>query len=220
MGEHRSPFSYIMIRMNKRYINSFCYCSTIKEFLELSRQEWLSAMIENYHEVTPHELLESQITAWKDEYAVLSRQLKKIINRDSGYEGLTIIFEYVLWDFDNDNGVRPDVIILSRNRVGIIEFKTREINEEDHKYITKQAKKYRHRLLHNHVESKDMKLGTVAIMTSMKDYYEILGRVRCISPDRFIDVYASLMGLHPLPHPDPYGWINSDYVLPQRKEEE
>ena len=207
----------INVKMKKmRYINSFCYCSTIDEFLELDQKKWLQAMKENYPYVTPYELTPKQVTAWKDEYDVLQEQLRKIVKADKAYGRLQIIFEYVLWDFDNENGVRPDVILLSADRIGIIEFKTRSIDDDSYQYVTSQAKKYRHRFLHNHDESKNMKLGTVAIMTSMKDYYEIRGRVKCISPDRFEDVKETLMGRYPAPHKDVWRWINSDYHFPEK----
>ena len=193
------------------YINNFCFCSTVEEFLNISKEDWLSAMEENYPFVTPYELSRQQIEAWKDEYDVLHKQLYKAVNIKRAYEKLSIIFEYVLWDFDNENGVRPDVILLGKERIGIIEFKSRSINDENYKYVTSQAKKYRHRLLHNHDASKDMKISVVALMTSMKDYYQINGRVKCISPDRFEDVVTSLMGIDPKAHRDVYAWINSDY---------
>ena len=206
--------------MASEYINNFCFTSEISEFLELEKDKWLEAMIENYSYVTPYELSEEQITAWSECHDVLKESLGKLVASDKKYGSLSIIFEYVLWDFDNENGVRPDVIILSKNRVGIIEFKTRSINDDNFQYVTSQAKKYRHRLLHNHEESKDMKLGVVAIMTSMKDYFRINGRVKCISPDRFNDVIETLMGVNPKPHPDVNRWINSDYVFPVRKKAE
>ena len=205
--------------MSQRYINNFCFCSTISEFLKTSKGEWLSAMKENYPFVTPYELTKPQTEAWKDEYDVLKKQLNKAALKKTGYGKLSILFEYVLWDFDNDNGVRPDVILLSRNRIGILEFKTRSIDDENYRYVTAQAKKYRHRLLHNHDGSKDMKLSVVAVMTSMKDYCEIKDRVRCISPDRFEDCLESLMGRYPKPHEDVYGWINSDYHFEKKVED-
>ena len=205
--------------MSQRYINNFCFCSTISEFLKTSKGEWLSAMKENYPFVTPYELTKPQTEAWKDEYDVLKKQLNKAALKKAGYRNLSILFEYVLWDFDNDNGVRPDVILLSRNRIGILEFKTRSIDDENYRYVTAQAKKYRHRLLHNHDGSKDMKLSVVAVMTSMKDYCEIKDRVRCISPDRFEDCLESLMGRYPKPHEDVYGWINSDYHFEKKVED-
>jgi hypothetical protein len=204
--------------MASQYINNFCFASEITEFLELDKKEWLDAMIENYAYVTPYELSKEQITAWSECYDVLKEALDKIVSSNRKCGDLTIIFEYVLWDFDNENGVRPDVIILSRNRVGIIEFKTRSINDDNYKYVTSQAKKYRHRLLHNHVESRDMKLGAVAVMTSMKDYFRINGRVKCVSPDRFNETAETLMGVNPKVHPDVNRWINSDYVFPSGKE--
>ena len=203
--------------MKNSYINNFCFASEIFEFLNISKDEWLNAMIENYSYVTPYELTDEQIEAWKDCYDVLAESLRKITALNSGYGRLTIIFEYVLWDFDNENGVRPDVIILSKKRVGIIEFKTRSINDRNYKYVTSQAKKYRHRLLHNHQESKDMKIGVAAVMTSMKDYYQINGRVKCVSPDRFNESCESLMGIRPEPHPDVARWLNSDYVFPTKE---
>jgi len=206
--------------MSRRYINNFCFCSTIDEFLQTSKDEWLSAMKENYPFVTPYELLKSQTEAWKDEYDVLKKQLKKAVNRNAGYGKPAILFEYVLWDFDNDNGVRPDVILLSRERIGILEFKTRSITDENYKYVTAQAKKYRHRLLHNHDASRGMKLSVVAVMTSMKDYYEINDHVKCISPDRFEDCLESLMGRYPKAHEDLYGWINSDYHFEKKIDEQ
>ncbi|MBR0418480.1 MAG: hypothetical protein IJI66_04875 [Erysipelotrichaceae bacterium] len=206
--------------MASQYINSFCFASEISEFLDLNKEEWLNAMIENYSFVTPYELSDEQIVAWSECHDVLQESLSEIVESKRKYGSLTIIFEYVLWDFDNENGVRPDVIILSKNRVGIIEFKTRSINDDNYKYVTSQAKKYRHRLLHNHLESKDMKIGTVAVITSMKDYYKINGRVKCVSPDRLIETKENLMGVDPKPHPDVNRWINSDYVFPVREKTE
>ena len=203
--------------MSSKYINNFCFCSTIDEFLAVSKKEWLEAMKENYSCVTPYPLSDAQVRAWEDEYDVLHKQLKLQINQKRGYGKLSILFEYVLWDFDNENGVRPDVIILGADRIGIIEFKTRSINDENYRYVTSQAKKYRHRLLHNHDESKNMKLGTVAVMTSMKDYYQINGRVKCVSPDRFSEAAESLMGMNPKPHPDVYRWIDSDYHFEKKE---
>ena len=205
--------------MSQRYINNFCFCSSIDEFLDLSEGEWLNAMKENYPFVTPYPLLKRQVAAWKDEYEVLHRELYKEVNRKRAYGKLSILFEYVLWDFDNENGVRPDVIILGKERIGIIEFKTRSIDDENYIYVTSQAKKYRHRLLHNHDCSKGMKLGTVAIMTSMRDYAKIQGRVKCISPDRFADVTETLMGMDPKPYDDVYRWISSDYHFEAKEEE-
>ena len=204
--------------MSSKYINNFCFCSTIDEFLTVSKIEWLEVMKENYSCVTPYSLSEAQMNAWEDEYDVLQKQLKLQVNKKRGYGKLSILFEYVLWDFDNENGIRPDVIILGADRIGIIEFKTRSINDENYKYVTSQAKKYRHRLLHNHDESKNMKLGTAAVMTSMKDYYQINGRVKCVSPDRFEEAAGSLMGMDPKPHPDVFRWINSDYHFEKKKD--
>lgn len=208
----------IIKMMEERYIGNFCFCSDIGEFLDLKKADWLEAMEENYSFVTPYELNEAQITAWKDEWTVLHEQLSKLCLSRPEFRKPAIIFEYVLWDFDNPHGVRPDVIILSRDRIGIIEFKTRSIDDENFKYVTAQAKKYRHRLLHNHDESRNMKIGTAALMTSMKDYHQINDRVKCISPDRFRDVSDSLFGLHPLPHPDVWKWIASDYHFPAKKD--
>lgn len=206
--------------MSEKYINNFCFCSSIDEFLSIDKKTFLAAMEENYPYVTPHKLTKAQVEAWKDEYDVLKKQLSLCVNKNRNYGRLSILFEYVLWDFDNECGVRPDVLLLSKDRVGIIEFKTRPFTKEDHIYITSQAKKYRHRLLHNHDKSKGMKLSVAAISTSMKDYYEILGRVKCVSPDRFEDIRESLMGRYPKAHEDVYGWISSDYHFEKKSIEE
>ena len=209
-----------MEAMGKRYIDSFCFCSSVDEFLKIDKNEWLNAMKENYPFVTPYQLGKAQIEAWKDEFDVMREGLSGAVQRKKAYGRLSILFEYVLWDFDNEKGVRPDVLLLSKKRIGIIEFKSRSINDENYKYVTSQAKKYRHRLLHNHDESKGMALSVVAIMTSMRDYKQINGRVTCISPDRFEDVVEKLMGVNPLPHEDVYRWINSDYHFEKKDEAE
>lgn len=193
------------------YINNFCFCSTIEEFLNLSEEIWLSSMEENYPFVTPYELSKEQREAWKDEYAVLRRALFQAVHKDRAYGKVYILFEYVLWDFDNENGVRPDVLFISRDRVGVVEFKTRSIDEDSFVYVTSQAKKYVHRLRHNHDRSRDMKVCAAAVMTSMKNFYQILGHVKFASPDRFSDLFASLLGVHPRPYERIYDWINSDY---------
>ncbi len=200
------------------YIDNFCFCSTIDEFLNIDKMKWLTVMEESYPFVTPFDLDKRQVRAWEDEFDVLRKGLGKLVNRKRAYGKLSILFEYVLWDFDNENGVRPDVLILSRDRIGIIEFKTRSIDDDSYRYVTAQAKKYRHRLLHNHDESRGMKLGTVAIMTSMKDYFEIKGRVKCISPDRLDEVVETLMGRYPKAHDDVWKWIGSDYHFEEKEE--
>ena len=67
------------------YINNFCFCSTVEEFLNISKEDWLSAMEENYPFVTPYELSRQQIEAWKDEYDVLHEQLYKAVNQKRAY---------------------------------------------------------------------------------------------------------------------------------------
>lgn len=60
---------------------------------------------------------DSQVKAWKDCFDVLKKELPNVNNE---HPGLQIIFEYAL---PYESGRRPDVILLSKEQVIILEFK-------------------------------------------------------------------------------------------------
>ena len=193
------------------YLGNYCFLSTIDEFLSLDLKEWISAMRENYFCVTPYELTAAQETAWKDSFHVLQRTFTRAVKENRDYGKLHILFEYVLPDFDHPYGCRPDVLIVMKDRIAVLEFKSRAIDDENYIYVTKQAKKYKKRLEYNHAASGESKVRVAAVMTSMKDTLEKRERIYCVSPDKLYDILPSLLSLHPEPVEDIYEWTDSAY---------
>ena len=74
-----------------------------------------------YHQERIHSEPDSQqITAWENSFDVLSKELKKISEKEPRINQCSIIFEYEL---PRERGRRPDVIILGDGVILVIECK-------------------------------------------------------------------------------------------------
>lgn len=96
---------------------------TIEEFLD-TRKEIFIPRLDNY--VTKGLNLpvkEEQKSAWEDCYLFLKNQLKELTNINSSYKNIHIVFEYKL---PLEAGRRPDVILLAKNRLIVLEFKMKK----------------------------------------------------------------------------------------------
>ena len=90
------------------------FASSLDTFLSIGKEEWLARM-EARESGRP--LHQEQIAAWADCCDVLLHTLPAI---QAQHPELTIIFEYEL---PYEAGRRPDVILLSKEQVVILEFK-------------------------------------------------------------------------------------------------
>ena len=93
----------------------------LEEFFDISQSAWLAAMKSAFSDEYVLSLGASQEHAWKDCYEKLQKYLP-LIDNDNKQFG--IIFEYAL---PYESGRRPDVLLVSKEQVIILEFKMKNI---------------------------------------------------------------------------------------------
>lgn len=174
------------------------FASTLDTFLRTEKAAWLTQMKER-ESVRP--IHQAQIAAWEDCYTVLQRALPAVQKQ---HPDLTILFEYEL---PYEAGRRPDVVLLSREVVVILEFKMkRRILRAD----LDQAAAYGRDLQEYHVESRWRKVYPILVATRMESVLEQHGNVLACSGDRLTEVILSVLegGTSPC---DTTAWMNSKY---------
>ena len=147
------------------------FASSLDTFLSTGKEEWLARM-EARESGRP--LHQEQIAAWADCYDVLLHTLPAI---QAQHPELIIIFEYEL---PYEAGRRPDVILLSKEQVVILEFKMKcRVLRAD----VDQVAAYARDLQEYHFESRNRKVTPLLVVTRMKHTLESRGSVLVTSGD-------------------------------------
>lgn len=147
------------------------FASSLDTFLSTGKEEWLARM-EARESGRP--LYQEQIVAWADCYDVLLHTLPAI---QAQHPELIIIFEYEL---PYEAGRRPDVILLSKEQVVILEFKMKcRVLRAD----VDQVAAYARDLQEYHFESRNRKVTPLLVVTRMKHTLESRGSVLVTSGD-------------------------------------
>ena len=134
--------------LNKRC----CYADSIANFEKTNEKDFMQTIRTNFKEEHVLKLEPEQIHAWLDSYRVMEK-----ISLDPN---INIIFEYVL---PYEGGRRPDVILLSKELVIVLEFKMKNrIKEED----IDQVSAYARDLREYHYETRDKKVIPILGFTS------------------------------------------------------
>lgn len=138
----------------------YCYKNSLTSFLQEDKTAWLKSMQNGFESNSVMSLGQSQINAWKDCFDVLQREL---VGLSEEYPGFDIIFEYIL---PYESGRRPDVILVSREQVIILEFKMKNIvlNSD-----LDQCTAYARDISEYHFESRDKEVIGVLVLTKTKD---------------------------------------------------
>lgn len=137
-----------------------CYYGSVENFLTEDKNDWIEKMKTTFSEMFTMPLGESQVRAWKDCFDVLKKELPNV---NSDYPGLQIIFEYAL---PYESGRRPDVILLSKKQVIILEFKQySNILQAD----IDQVKGYARDLKEYHFESREKDIVPVLLLTGTEN---------------------------------------------------
>lgn len=175
-----------------------CYKGYINEFLSTSKESWINEMTKNYKKICNQLPGELQVNAWKDCYDKIRPSLTEY--KDKKYY---LIFEYEL---PHEGGRRPDLIILTKDDVVVVEFKEKDrFSKADLDQVaayTRDIQSY-HKFSHN----KKVK-GILMPTKSVGKIKEFDGITAC-SPDKFKEVLDNL-------HIDeidymPDSWLNSEY---------
>lgn len=134
----------------------YCYGSTVKNFLTENKADWLDKMKDQFAINSVLPLGQSQINAWEDCYKVLQSVLPSF---ESKHPGFSVLFEYQL---PYESGRRPDVILLSKEQVIILEFKMKnDVLQAD----LDQCTAYGRDIKEYHFESRDREVLTALVLT-------------------------------------------------------
>ena len=178
--------------LKKRY----CYADSIANFNKTDKDEFKKTIRTNFNDGVALELSEGQIKAWEDSYDVM----KKL----SLNPNLNVIFEYVL---PYEGGRRPDVILLSKEKVVILEFKMKnEIKDED----LDQVSAYERDLREYHFQSREKNVIPILVLTRTKNLNKEINGIKCVSDDllqnTLDNIYTESINPESLAT-----WINSKY---------
>lgn len=178
--------------LKKRY----CYADSIADFNKIELDEFNATIRTNFNDGVALELSQGQIDAWEDSYNVMKRlSLNPYIN---------IIFEYVL---PYEGGRRPDVILLTKELVIVLEFKMKgKIKDED----LDQVSAYARDLREYHFQTRDKDVVPILVLTRTKNLNEKRNGVICVSEDLLQDTLDKIYSENITPEPLDE-WINSKY---------
>ena len=150
---------------------------TIGEFLELGKLDFVN-YLSKYIEAYELPLGESQVRAWKDCYDFLENQMSEV---NIGFHKVSMVFEYML---PLERYRRPDVILLFKEKVVILEFKQKLIPEAKD---IEQAIGYREDLYHFHYVTNKLNLKVEAfiVSTSLSDNNIVKRGIKVLTSDNF-----------------------------------
>lgn len=133
-----------------------CYANNIAAFLSEEKGKWINQMKDSFEAMLEMSLGESQIRAWKDCFDVLKEQLPSVAQLCPNFD---IVFEYCL---PYESGRRPDVLLVSKEQVIVLEFKQnfRVIHAD-----IDQTAAYARDIREYHYESRNSKVSAILVLT-------------------------------------------------------
>lgn len=133
-----------------------CYAENINTFLGENKSDWIAKMKVTFMTMFALPLGESQVRAWKDCFDVLAEQLPPIAETHPNFD---IVFEYCL---PYESGRRPDVLLVSKEQVIVLEFKQnfRVIHAD-----IDQTAAYARDIREYHYESRGSKVDAILVLT-------------------------------------------------------
>lgn len=178
----------------------------VSEFFTTTRGDWLQAL-GSHHVRCMGELADpSQEIAWQNSYEVLRQSLADLTVRNPDASTWTIVFEYEL---PRERGRRPDVVILARGTVLVLEFKDFSVALRAH---IDQASAYARDLHHYHAASHDHNVIPFLVLTQsdLRDPFTEEG-VQVVSPRalaRSIEASVGAVVVEPI---NPVEWLEAEY---------
>lgn len=199
------------------YRGNFCSCCTWAELVKMNKDFWLEEMIRNFSLVSDDGLSDEQCRAWISCRNELVKTLKKL---PEAYKDIWLVFEYVLPKHkpgtkkaETERGIRPDVLIVGKEFVTVLEFKQRKLEGDGSVFAgyVSQAGKYVTRLNKYHAGSRDKYVAPVVVLTLARDYLADNDSYVVCSADRLADALVLLNGETPesITYKDMESWLAS-----------
>lgn len=191
--------------MNNNYSPAGWYGS-LSSFLELDQQTFFHSLVAHHESCMGMPPDRGQQVAWANCFDVLQSELPHLIQTYANIADWSIIFEYEL---PRERGRRPDVIILARNRIFILEFK--DFPSSSQSYID-QASAYARDIANYHAASHDADVVPILVLTRAKEYNDNQDDVFINSPDILPQTISSYQSDESLPLIDVNNWLAADYA--------
>ncbi len=206
--------------MAKILLGNYAWYVTFGNLVSKKSELFLPKMIKGYPRTNLHPLVESQIRAWDNCHEVLKEAFTSLPNE---YKNIWVVFEYVLPQhrpssnkFLTETHIAADTLLISNDTVLILEFKQRK---DPYEGFFKQANKYKNRIIDYHVESEEMAVNALLVLTLAEGYIGKVEGVPGCSPDCLGKEIVRLMGEHPKPYSNIKNWLNSEFLQDPRREE-
>lgn len=185
------------------------YAQTVSIFLEQPILEWGTGLRSHHQMLTGEQPGANQVRAWANCYQVLQDAFQGLCKQDETVCHWTLAFEYEL---PRERGRRPDVLILTDDRVLVLEFK-------DHPFPTlveqaahvDQVAAYARDLQHYHAASHDLKVLPLLVYAQRSNLYEERDGVVIVGADSIQEQLAHHIS-YSSHHFDHQAWLNSDYA--------
>ncbi len=195
------------------YIGQYACYYRLDVFRKKSLNEVLDRLEGFNAKVSPYPIEPEQIRAWTDTYNVLQKSFKELPTK---YNELYVIFEYVLPTHkpgskrsENDNGIRADVVLVSKTATMVLEFKQRN---NDFEGFVSQAQKYTTRLSRFHAQAMHMKNYTALVLTKADKYLKRHETVTSCSKDYLADILQIVFDNDCERLEDIKSWLNAKFI--------
>jgi hypothetical protein len=181
------------------------WAGTVADFAALKSDEYLDALSAHHFTCCHQRPSGSQITAWRDTHRVLAFALAEVAQANARVGESWLVFEYEL---PRERGRRPDVVLLSGDKVVVLEFKQQGV--PDRAFID-QAEAYARDLADYHEASHNREVTPLLVLTgSARSWGEIAG-VRVCGAGDLGTCIVELIGPAGAAT-DPEQWLTSDYA--------
>lgn len=181
-----------------------CYANMLPAFLAEDKSAWISKMKDAFQHLLEMPLSDSQVRAWKDCFDVLTEQLPPIA---ATHPNFNIVFEYCL---PYESGRRPDVLLISKEQVIVLEFKQnfRVIHAD-----IDQTAAYARDLREYHYESRNSHVSAILVLTHADELVsatDITTGVMVAPRSTLADVISKVLNTENT-KTDIAQWLNSRY---------
>lgn len=177
---------------------------SIDDLMKVSGEELISAIIDFYRKSTGENPASTQTGAWADSLSCLREQFEILRDMLPGSGQWALAFEYEL---PREGGRRPDLVVLARNRIVVLEFKQKHTIEQAD---IDQVVAYARDLENYHEASHGHTVLPVLVPTKKDGEVECLFDVTVVPPRRIAEFFAGLpVSNEPEIHLPT--WLASDY---------
>ena len=187
--------------------NSRCgWAGSIRSFLNLEESAFLSSLITHQKEHLNSQIDPGQLRAWRNCYISLSKYLVDFCQSRPDVLDCFIIFEYVL---PRERGRRPDVVILSKDQIFILEYKDFQVALTPH---VDQVSAYSRDIQNYHGLSHNNPVYPILVLNQAQNISQKSENVFIVSPDKLNPTILNLIDNdRKFTNIDPLAWIEAEY---------